>query len=126
MNHPIMSPAELDCSVYKLVAKEFGVANAMRFIARHAPSAGSHRIHKRSIVSLPNPTLNLRICLQRLARKKTAVKQKFRTGDGEHGIARITQSLYAILDSGAMRDSRRIVNLSHARKAPPNPAQRIK
>ncbi len=40
MNHPIMSPAELDCSVYKLVAKEFGVANAMRFIARHAPSDG--------------------------------------------------------------------------------------
>ncbi len=36
MNLPLMSPAELDNSVYKLVAKEFGVANAMRFIARHA------------------------------------------------------------------------------------------
>ncbi len=40
MNLPLMSPAELDTSVYKLVAKEFGVANAMRFIARHNPPDG--------------------------------------------------------------------------------------
>ena len=40
MNLPLMSPAELDSSVYKLVAKEFGVANAMRFIARHSPPDG--------------------------------------------------------------------------------------
>ncbi len=40
MNLPLMSPAELDTSVYKLVAKEFGVANAMRFIARHNQSDG--------------------------------------------------------------------------------------
>jgi hypothetical protein len=40
MNLPLMSPAELDNSVYKLVAEKFGVANAMRFIARHTPSDG--------------------------------------------------------------------------------------
>ncbi len=30
-----LSPAELDNSVYKLVAKEFGLANAMRYIEEH-------------------------------------------------------------------------------------------
>ena len=30
-----MSPAALDNAVYELIAREFGVANAMRFIARH-------------------------------------------------------------------------------------------
>ncbi len=40
MNLPLMSPAELDAFVYKLVAKELGVANAMRFIARHTQPDG--------------------------------------------------------------------------------------
>ncbi len=35
MNLPLMSPAELDNAVYKLIAKKLGTANAMRFIARH-------------------------------------------------------------------------------------------
>lgn len=47
MNLPLMSPAELDNAVYKLVAKEFGVANAMRFIARHTPSDGINYTQER-------------------------------------------------------------------------------
>lgn len=35
MNLPLMSPAELDNAVYDLVARELGIANAMRFMARH-------------------------------------------------------------------------------------------
>ena len=35
MNFPLLSPAALDNAVYTLVARELGVANAMRFIAQH-------------------------------------------------------------------------------------------
>ncbi len=35
MKLPLMSPAALDNAVFKLVARELGVANAMRFIAQH-------------------------------------------------------------------------------------------
>lgn len=35
MNLPLMSPAALDNAVYELIVRELGVANAMRFIARH-------------------------------------------------------------------------------------------
>lgn len=35
MNLPLMSPEALDNAIFKLVVREFGVANAMRFIARH-------------------------------------------------------------------------------------------
>ena len=35
MNLPLLSPAALDNAVYTLVARELGVANAMRFIAQH-------------------------------------------------------------------------------------------
>lgn len=40
MNLPLMSPAELDNAVYALIVRELGVANAMRFIARHNQSDG--------------------------------------------------------------------------------------
>ena len=86
---------------------------------------GSRRIPRRSITFLPNQTPGLRACLQGLARKNPAVKPKFRTGGGEHWIARIAQSLHGVLDNGALGDSRSLVNLSHARKAPSNPAERI-
>ncbi len=32
---PLMSPEALDNAVFELVSRELGVANAMRFIARH-------------------------------------------------------------------------------------------
>ncbi len=43
----------------------------------------------------------------------------------ENALERITQSLYGVLDNGAIRDSRSIVNLANARKASSNIAKRI-
>lgn len=40
MNLPLLSPAALDNAVYDLVVREPGVANAMRFIARHSQPDG--------------------------------------------------------------------------------------
>ena len=40
MNLPLLSPAALDNAVFTLVARELGVANAMRFIAQHNRSDG--------------------------------------------------------------------------------------
>lgn len=42
MNLPLLSPAALDNAVYELIARELGVANAMRFIARHNQPDGSN------------------------------------------------------------------------------------
>lgn len=43
----------------------------------------------------------------------------------ENALARIAQSLHGVLDNGTLRDSRSIVNLSNARKASSNAAERI-
>lgn len=40
MNLPLMSSAALDNAVYELIARELGVANAMRFIAGHCQPDG--------------------------------------------------------------------------------------
>jgi hypothetical protein len=45
--------------------------------------------------------------------------------DQKNALERITQSLHGILDNGAIRDSRSLVNLANARKAPSNTEERI-
>ena len=49
MNLPLMSPSALDNAVHELIVRELGIANAMRFIARHNQPDGVDYTENRNI-----------------------------------------------------------------------------
>lgn len=86
MNLPLMSPAALDNAVYELIARELGVANAMRFIARHNQPDGIDYTRDRNkwlpqdskeverLLNVPNPEFD-RLVAESRKKKRGSSRQ---------------------------------------------------